>query len=80
MRMSDLTNSAILFLIDGNGQIITQTSALASVDLVIPTRELQTVKQQGYFSDLEEETVSGQNQPTLRIRTIVPINNHHIFR
>lgn len=76
MRMSDLTNSAILFLIDGNGQIITQTSALASVDLVIPTRELQTVKQQGYFSDLEEETVSGQNQPTLRIRTIVPINNH----
>ncbi len=76
MRMSDLTNSAILFLIDGNGQIITQTSALASVDLVISTRELQTVKQQGYFSDLEEETVSGQNQPTLRIRTIVPINNH----
>ena len=76
MRMSDLTNSAVLFLIDGNGQIITQTSALSTVDLVISTRELQTVKQQGYFSDLEEEAVSGQSQPNLRIRTIVPINNH----
>ena len=33
MRMSDLTNSAILFLIDGNGQIITQTSPLGSINL-----------------------------------------------
>lgn len=76
MRMSDLTNSAILYLIDGNGQIITQTSALASINLSISTRELQTVKQQGYFSDLEEDSSNGDTQRNLLIRTIVPINNH----
>ena len=77
MRMSDLTNSAILFLIDGNGQIITQTSPLRSINLAISIRDLQTVRQQGYFSNLEEDADSTDFQRNLlRIRTIVPINNH----
>ena len=77
MRMSDLTNSAILFLIDGNGQIITQTSPLGSINLAISIRDLQTVRQQGYFSNLEEDADSTDLQRNLlRIRTIVPINNH----
>lgn len=77
MRMSDLTNSAILFLIDGNGQIITQTSPLGSINLAISIRDLQTVRQQGYFSNLEEDADSTDFQRNLlRIRTIVPINNH----
>lgn len=77
MRMSDLTNSAILFLIDVNGQIITQTSPLGSINLAISIRDLQTVRQQGYFSNLEEDADSTDLQRNLlRIRTIVPINNH----
>ena len=77
MRMSDLTNSAILFLIDGNGQIITQTSPLGSINLAISIRDLQTVRQQGYLSNLEEDADSTDFQRNLlRIRTIVPINNH----
>ena len=77
IRMSDLTNSATLFLIDEQGQILTQTSPLASVDLIVSTRDLQTVRQQGYFSDLEEETSeSNEDGSILRVRTIVPINNH----
>ena len=77
MRMIDLTNSAILFLIDGNGQIITQTSPLGSINLAISIRDLQTVRQQGYFSNLEEDADSTDLQRNLlRIRTIVPINNH----
>ncbi|HIU37689.1 MAG TPA: HAMP domain-containing protein [Candidatus Aphodousia faecigallinarum] len=77
IRMSDLTNSATLFLIDEQGQILTQTSPVASVDLIVSTRDLQTVRQQGYFSDLEEETSeSNEDGSVLRVRTIVPINNH----
>ena len=80
-EMSDelmrMTNSAILFLIDGNGQIITQTSPLGSINLAISIRDLQTVRQQGYFSNLEEDADSTDFQRNLlRIRTIVPINNH----
>ena len=77
IRMSDLTNSATLFLIDGNGQIITQSSPLPSIDLVIPMRDIQSVRHQGYFSDLEETTPDSQGQSnSLRIRTIVPIHNN----
>lgn len=77
MRMSDLTNSAVLSLIDGNGQIITQSSPLASVDLTVSTRDIQTVRQQGYFSALEESALDNTPQSNrLKIRTIVPINNH----
>ena len=75
MRMSDLTNSAILSLIDENGHIITQTSPLGSIDLTISTRDIQTVRQQGYFSDLEDDSADRESD-SLRIRTIVPINNH----
>lgn len=77
IRMSDLTNSAVLYLIDGNGQIITQSSPLPSIDLVIPMRDIQTVRHQGYFSDLEESSSDSNGQyNSLRIRTIVPINNN----
>ena len=77
IRMSDLTNSAVLFLVDGNGQIITQSSPLSSINLVVSTRDIQTVRQQGYFSSLEEEASDSDNSHNaLRIRTIVPINNH----
>ena len=75
MRMSDLTNSAILSLIDENGHIITQTSPLGSINLSISTRDIQTVRQQGYFSDLEDDSADRESD-SLRIRTIVPINNH----
>lgn len=77
-RMIDLTSASDMVLFDGSGNVIANVSSEArSVDLAISPSDLQIARQQGFLVSLEGDPLEAEsNGNQLKIRTILPLNNH----